>query len=206
MRPLIALVGLAGAGKDTLADHLVDRHGYYKRGFATPLYEEVARAFGVTIEWLADRTRKEVPQTALMLNNAMEREPEFVYDMFDEGVPPTLPLSPRQVLQWWGTEYRRSRDENYWIRKMDEFFYTHHPIVIIDMRFENEARWAKDNNAFIVRVTRAGLAPVEGKHASAAGLDDHWFNAVVANDNDKFLLWKQADDIAGVERCYEAGE
>lgn len=36
---LIALTGYAGSGKDTIADHLVESHGYVKLAFADPLRE-----------------------------------------------------------------------------------------------------------------------------------------------------------------------
>lgn len=52
---LIALTGYAGSGKDTIADHLVESHGYVKLAFADPLrklamlnpqYAEIVEEYG----------------------------------------------------------------------------------------------------------------------------------------------------------------
>lgn len=45
MTPLLGLLGYAGAGKDTVAEFLVDHHGYTRVAFADPL-KQLARHIG----------------------------------------------------------------------------------------------------------------------------------------------------------------
>lgn len=179
---IIGLCGKAGAGKDAFADRLVEAHGFVKRGFASPLYEEVAQAFGVEVEWLKDRSRKEQPQTQLMLNHCLLSAPEFAYQMLAVGVAPTMPLSPRRVLQWWGTEYRRAQSLTYWVDQMRAFCDRHPDVVITDTRFENEAMWVHEQGGIVVQIHRAGLIPVEGEHASAKGLPLNLINYTLHNN------------------------
>lgn len=55
---------------------------------------------------------------------------------------PTHP-SARKLLQWWGTDYRRAQEENYWIDRLNEVYKTsiEDPTTIVfvdDVRFKNE--------------------------------------------------------------------
>src|SRR3990167_8023328 len=113
---LVGLHGRAGAGKDTLADRLVSRHGVVKRGFADPLHAEVAAAFKVDVAWLKDRDRKEQPQDLLRLVRCYDEAFRAWANRQGHGVMSAR--SPREVLQLWGTEYRRSQSETYWLEKL----------------------------------------------------------------------------------------
>lgn len=176
---IIALHGKAGSGKDAFADRLVEIHGFVKRGFATPLYEEVAHAFRVTVPWLQDRTRKESPQPELRLVNCIDGD--FVDFMRRAGWHYNDRLSPRQVLQQWGSEYRRQQNENYWVGQFARFCDNHLNVVTNDLRFENEAELVRSRGGFIVEVVRPGIALVEGGHVSAKRLPEHLIDVTLHN-------------------------
>jgi len=195
---IIALHGQAGAGKDTFADRLVDRHGFVKRGFADPLYEEVAAAYGVTVEWLRDRGRKELPQPELAL--LVSKSDAFVescverhgFNFSDIGAP----RSPRWTLEQWGTEYRRAQTNTYWLDRMSDFVASQPRdvagVVIPDCRFLNEAQWVCRNLGSIYRVERPGLKPVSS-HVSALPLPDYVIERTIYNTGTISLLHAIAD-------------
>lgn len=203
---LIALTGKAGAGKDTFADRLVDRHGFVKRGFADPLYEEVASAFGVSVHWLRDRTRKEAPQVELALRwceNAAFSCLMSVLGHKDD----TAPRSPRFVLQHWGTEFRRAESETYWLNEMARYLSSLYQsdrdakgVVFPDCRFLNEGHWVCANGGAIVRIVRPGVAAVNA-HVSEIPLPDEMIERTVHNHGSISYLHSVADSAArGAER------
>jgi len=125
---LIALTGAKGAGKDTVADYLVDRHGYTRLAFADALRAEVAAAWHVSNVVLLDRALKEIPLRGLALDCCQMKG--FVdwwldtTEAYAERAMATpsimqlaLPRSPRWVTQRWG-DWRRAQDPKYWIAQM----------------------------------------------------------------------------------------
>lgn len=72
MVPLIGLLGAKGAGKDTAARILIERLGFVRTSFATALYQEVANAYGVSVEFLENREFKETPLLKLKLANCAD--------------------------------------------------------------------------------------------------------------------------------------
>jgi hypothetical protein len=46
----------------------------------------------------------------------------------------------RPLLQWWGTEFRRKQDENYWINKWILTANRFQNVIVDDIRFYNELR------------------------------------------------------------------
>jgi len=66
----------------------------------------------------------------------------------------------RLLLQWWGTEYRRAQDANYWVKRLDETLKAEKPRIalVTDLRFPNEVSWVKQDPAsgFVCRVDRLG--------------------------------------------------
>lgn len=61
MKNIVAVTGRAGAGKDTIGDHLVTTHGFEKLNFADSLRDAAALLFGLTRAQMLDATLKETP-------------------------------------------------------------------------------------------------------------------------------------------------
>lgn len=179
---IIALTGPAGAGKDTVADYLVEHHGYTKLAFADALREEVGRAFDISVKTLTQRETKEHPMSALALHRCMN--PEFVQRMqqqlllagglggiVGERINLRAPNSPRQIMQWWGTEYRRAQNPHYWLdafttRLVRAQVLGHHWFVVTDVRNSNEAALLRELGASLWQITRPGYEPQPGAHSS----------------------------------------
>jgi hypothetical protein len=207
---IIGLHAQAGAGKDAFADRLVEKHGFVKRGFAAPLYEEIADAFRVTVPWMQDRSRKEEPQRELRLTQCADGD--FVECMRDRDIPVSLWLSPRQVLQWWGTEFRRSQDNDYWLKRMAVFCRAAHDtgakgVAVPDTRFENEAQFIHDAGGVVIRIERTGLPVVESGHVSSKKFPPHLIDYTVWNDRrladlhnivDRFMAYRHEEAAAEV--------
>ena len=87
----------------------------------------------------------------------------------------------RRLLQWWGTEFRRAQDQDFWVKKAEVFAFRAmsrgQAPVFTDVRFPNEAEMIRKNGGVIVRITaplrtrerRLGTLPPE--HASEVEMD-----------------------------------
>lgn len=179
---LIGLTGLAGAGKDTVADALVEQAGFVKLAWADELRQEVLQAFErANLHLLTERATKEEPTQCLALGWCTNLE--FVQAVNAAHYGGAMPLealdeprSPRQILQWWGTEYRRAQDDQYWIALGCNRIRTlqgqgQQRIVVTDCRFPNEAQALRSMGGELWQVFRPGLRPVELGHASQASGD-----------------------------------
>ena len=177
-RPItvIALAAPAGAGKDTVADILATHAGFRKVAFADTLRSEVSEAYHEETILFTRRDFKDVPHAALALHRCFDRA--FVGALLFHGLiqnseaEMAAPRSPRQILQWWGTEYKRSGDPDYWVKatvgriaylinnRIDDQF------VITDCRFANEvAELRRIWGAPLWRIERPGFVST-GLHAS----------------------------------------
>ncbi len=153
---------------------------------------------------------------------------KFAYALRDEieqklGVEiPRLwekPTSPevRRLLQWWGTDWRRSEDPDYWVkrtmREADEAATNPHlpdAIIFDDVRFPNEARAVQKRGGLIVRV----LAPVEVraarlgqlplKHDSETAMDDYPVDMHITSTEENLAFDGQLNRIL-VEATYDQG-
>ena len=191
---LIGLTGLANAGKDTVADLLVAHAGFVKMAFADGLYAEVAEAFGVDVSHLHARETKEHPLSALALRRCVSAG--FVGRMLllhpeQQQVPfMDAPRSPRQILQWWGTEYRRAETPHYWTARasvrinfqMRARLSTR--FVLTDCRFQNEVHMVRQQFAGqIWQIKRAGVAAPTHGHISESDGDAYGPDCILANDH-----------------------
>ncbi len=99
--------------------------------------------------------------------------------------PGQTAITVRRVLQWWGTEYRRAEDPDYWTKawakKVESFDLNASHILIDDVRFMNELDTVRAENGLIVKIERPGFNGA-GNHASETSLDDYndW-NRVIVN-------------------------
>lgn len=110
---VLALHALPRAGKDTLARLLAQHHGYQHLAFADKLYAEVCQAYGVEKDLMQSTDWKTRPQSSLALWNCGNEA--FRSLMIDQGFKVSEPLTARQVLQHWGTSYRRASNPRYWV-------------------------------------------------------------------------------------------
>lgn len=140
---LIGVTGFAGSGKDTVAAFLSkrERYGADVLPFAGPLREGAAEIFGWNMAQLQDRT-------------------------FKEQVDPYWGVSPREVLQWLGTDVFRARmGQDFWIRawrrRLSQVFYCNDDLVLVpDVRFVNEAAAIHAEGGQVWRVVRPGIGPL----------------------------------------------
>jgi hypothetical protein len=179
---VLGLIGVKGAGKDTAATTLIEQFGFERVAFADALYREVAEAFGVSVEFLGNRDTKELAQDELKLLNCTSSE--FVSTALDiaeeEGLELDVrtPLSPRWVLQLWGTEFRRIREghDSYWLDRVNDIIRANPTVnfVVTDVRFVNEARYITNSlGGKLIRIRRPVLEAKEALARAANGTAAH---------------------------------
>lgn len=140
---IIGICGFIGSGKDTIADYLVNNHGYRRESFANTLKDAVASVFSWDRVMLEGRTKQ-----------AREwREQVDPWWAERLGIPH---LTPRWVLQNWGTEVcRRGFHDDIWISSLEnKLRQTKDDVVISDCRFPNEISSIKRQGGLVVRVVR----------------------------------------------------
>ena len=103
----------------------------------------------------------------------------------------------RGLLQWWGTEYRRSQDKDYWIKKWLESLArvpvsTTRLIIAPDVRFANEYHTIKQLGGYLFRVKRP-VKSVEN-HLSECTLDEVPM-AIIDNSKDLEYTKQQVINI-----------
>lgn len=150
---IIGVCGLIGAGKDTIADYLVNVHEFRRESFANTLKDAVAAVFG----W--DRT----------LLEGRTKEARAWREQVDEWWAERLnipTLTPRWVLQYWGTDVLRNHfHDDIWIASVEnKLRKTTDDIVISDCRFPNEISAIKKSGGIVVKVVR-GQDPAWMEHA-----------------------------------------
>lgn len=210
---VLALAGPKECGKDTVADFLVTHCGFVKLAFADALRAEVSDAFGIEPLHLVRRETKEHPMSALAL--AKCGSDGFVGRMIinhqESGGTGVLeaPRSPRQIMQWWGTEYRRAQDPDYWTKQtgarisymMRERIA--HRFVITDCRFDNEADMVRQvHGGHVWQVTRPGREVPAGSHVSETTGEAFKPEAVIDNSGS---LQELQERVLGTFWAYDAG-
>ncbi|NOQ50888.1 MAG: hypothetical protein GQ578_01540 [Desulfuromonadaceae bacterium] len=112
---------------------------------------------------------------------------EFVAEHADiQDRPGQTAISVRRILQWWGTEYRRALDPDYWTKawtkKLTGYDLNRVHILIDDVRFMNELHTIKGQGGMTIKIERPGFA-VAGNHASEISLDGYGdWQQVIVND------------------------
>jgi hypothetical protein len=143
---IIGICGFIGSGKDTVADYLVNFHEFRRESFANTLKDAVAAVFGWDRTMLEGRTKE-----------AREWREQVDPWWAERLAMPTL--TPRWVLQYWGTEVcRRSFHDDIWIASLEnKLRMSKDNVVISDCRFPNEIQSIRDAGGKIVWVQRGDL-------------------------------------------------
>ena len=143
---IIGICGFIGSGKDTVADYLVNFHEFRRESFASTLKDAVAAVFGWDRTLLEGRTKE-----------AREWREQVDPWWAERLAMPTL--TPRWVLQYWGTEVcRRAFHDDIWIASLEnKLRNSKDNVVISDCRFPNEIQSIRDAGGKIVWVQRGEL-------------------------------------------------
>ena len=179
IKMIIGVCGFIGSGKDTIADYLVNVHGFRRESFANTLKDAVAAVFGWDRVMLEGRTKE-----------AREwREQVDTWWAERLNIPN---LTPRWVLQQWGTEVcRKGFHDDIWIASVEnKLRRSKDNIVISDCRFPNEIASIKNAGGSIVRVDR--------------GIQPHWYDvAVQANKGvESASKWLKEEKIHASETAW----
>ena len=94
-------------------------------------------------------------------------------------------VTVRRLLQWWGTEYRRAQDPDYWTkawgRRAEQYDLARINILVDDVRFMNELEVIRAHGGRIVKIERPGFLGANN-HASETSLDEFTgWDMVVSN-------------------------
>ena len=163
---IIGVCGFIGSGKDTVADYLVNFHEFRRESFASTLKDAVAAVFGCDRTMLEGRTKE------------ARVGRECVDPWWAERLAmPTL--TPRWVLQYWGTEVcRRGFHDDIWIASLEnKLRNSKDNVVISDCRFPNEISSIRNAGGRIIWVQRGALpewydTAVEANNGNNVAIND----------------------------------
>lgn len=209
---IIGLAGQAGAGKDTAADFLTQRHGFTKIALADPMKRFCKEIFQFSDEQLWGPSAKR--------NAPDSRYPRVARRTLHEGDVYQC-LTPRYTLQRLGTEWGRDCYEDVWVRYalenavlllgggggytqsaglyVDETRGPAPGVVIPDIRFPNELEAIRGEGGQVWWIDRpgAGLSGKASEHSSENSIKSEDCDLIIKNDGsleDLFCRIGQAVD------------
>lgn len=167
-RVIVALSGWAKSGKDTLANHLIDKKKAKKISFAEPLKARVSDDFNLSSDYMHNQDKKEVPlydipvepkdQFSLMIAKYLVKEfrswtgqiaETWFYgqtESSDEKKFLGILKDGKKVKLFWTPRAmmivegstKRSIDCNFWVKKAIEKAEKNGLFVIADLRYKSE--------------------------------------------------------------------
>jgi hypothetical protein len=222
MTLIIGFGSRARQGKDTAATAIKNYYEsrvHYHPGqrplkieifkYATALYREVN-------EWLKVTTQNgRVQYDSLGCyivppdetnNNTLVSIPGWVQPDLNPEVSALAPYGKHpKLLQWWGTEYRRAQDPDYWVNKLFSSIPKDLDIALItDVRFPNEAGGIEERQGYLVNVQRLLVDGTQyfaddrpKDHPSETALDEYpWDFYLKTVTNHVALMGEQAITLA----------
>jgi hypothetical protein len=181
---LIGIHGKPRAGKDTLANFLVDKYNLLRYGPSMPVKAATAAMFNVPLEYLSD-------------------------DNMKEQIDSFWKMSYREMMQKIGKEC--SRDifgEDFWLRHVDKVWarvkddlltdvhrrqISYNGMILADVRYANEITWVKQRGGLVIFVTREDRKYVaNAQHVAEQGLPLDLADVVIPNNDTIVELHERA--------------
>jgi ABC-type dipeptide/oligopeptide/nickel transport system ATPase component len=175
---IIGLIGLAGSGKTTSAEYLMENYGFSKINFKDGLIRELKQNF-------PDMLNE-------MVISSGDPRVEDVDDLFTLK-PPLM----RTLMQNYGTEVRRMDNPDYWVDIWVKSISNSwaESVVVDDVRFKNEADAIKLQGGYLIKLNRPDLSP-KTNHTSEteqASIIPDCIITCEAGQHD--ILYKNLDEI-----------
>jgi ABC-type dipeptide/oligopeptide/nickel transport system ATPase component len=163
-KKIIGITGVAGAGKDTAALAILELNPSNTEimSFAKPLKDACKILFNFTDE-------------------------QLYHPIFKEEYDERWGRSPRQILQWLGTDVLRDHiDENFFVINMEQRISNSKAkyIVIPDVRFDNEGNAIRFLGGEILKVEREGAKTTKHSgHITEKGINRRLVNHKIKNNS-----------------------
>lgn len=177
---IIGLCGYARTGKDTVANILVENHGFQRVAFADPikrlLFEINPLVNGVRLQDMVKDYGWEITKSQMEV---------------------------RRLLQDLGVGARKVFGEIFWIEQALKKVNLSKDYVITDVRFRNEVNAIKQFNSQIWRIKRTGIEAING-HVSEHDLDGYEADVTLLNEGPveylPLLVAEQIDALRGKKK------
>lgn len=179
---LIGFLAKKRHGKDTIADYLVKKYDFVKESFASPIKESLKKMF-------------------LFSEDQVNGDLKEVED-------PRWKVSPRKVMQFFGTEIARNQfsqimphiGNNFWLQhfifRMEDLVKSgKNMIALSDVRFPNEVALVKEQGGIVIKIVRPGQT-IKDEHESERLIDEiKDYDYLIVNDGTLEDLYKKVDDL-----------
>ena len=205
---LVAASGKMASGKDIIISevlkHLNTSSEYKRLSYAASIKDETQEILNI----LRSNTRAGSVKALVALGANKEQANKVIELAYEEANnSPELTSHDRTLwirltLQYWGTEVRKSKEENYWINKAvnraAEYIVDGSSILVTDARFPEEVKALQEIGFMVFRLNvtpevqatrlmaRDGLVPDEKAltHSTETALDSYdGFNLVLDNND-----------------------
>lgn len=167
------------SGKTTVAAYLTE-YGYYRCSFAAPL--------------------KRMLRTFLLSLGHSPDEIDHYLDAGKSDLIPSIRTTPRHLLQVLGTEWgRQCVHPDVWLlcwrATADRYLNSGVPVVVDDIRFENEADLIRSLGGQLWCIHRPTADRSPTTHSSEGGLDAYRFDHHLHNDTTFNSLFTAVDTL-----------
>ena len=165
MTTFIGLSGWAKSGKDTVAQYLVENHGFTRVSFADPMRDALL----------------ELDPLVPYMGHHMRLSTVIRFRGWDDAkrVVPEI----RELLQRFGTEVGRNMfGQNFWVDQAIESATRYERVVFSDCRYTNEADAVQNIGGVVWRIYRPDVFAVND-HTSEQDLNNYPFDSHINNDS-----------------------
>jgi hypothetical protein len=174
---MIGLSGWARSGKDTVANYLVEKHGFVRVSFAdqmrTALYN-----LDPTIDLMGYRISLRTAVDLTGWENLKAQSADV-----------------RGLMQRMGTEVGRNLwGEDFWVEAAMNLVSPDTNIVVSDVRYPNEADAIRRRGGQVWRITRDGVGPANN-HDSETSLNTYSFDQYIANNESIEATWAYVENL-----------
>ena len=182
---ILGLTGVRGSGKDTLADHLVDRYGFRRIAFADPVREKVK--FLLQLE--SDDEYDQIKRTKLLWDYNQ-------YNGYGTFKDREKEIDGRHLVREIGMlmlSYDKEQFTNYVTNEISKNIEKFH-YVVTDLRMEHEYQCLKRLDAYVVKI-ETGKENTDN-HVTEVGFSDDMCDYIIHNtDRDLQKFQRNIDDM-----------